>query len=139
MSPPQPATVVPSAAPTSHAPKRPASVVSTRLQPPVRQSRLASKVGSNRIAIHAAPSRAVCLTAGAVGLTMVFLGFVAGLIRDGSLITAIGQGVFTPVLPTALAALIGWGNEHRARIAFSLIGAAVIPVVLLQILGSLAV
>lgn len=70
---------------------------------------------------------------------MVFLGFVAGLAIDGTLAVAIGRGIGTPILPVVIAAVIGWGDERRARIAFIVVGVIFIPLLLLQVLGALAV
>ena len=105
----------------------------------VASNRVGTLQGKNRIAFEREPSRAVCLSAGAIGFTMVFLGFVAGLAIDGTLAVAIGRGIGTPILPVVIAAVIGWGDERRARIAFIVVGVIFIPLLLLQVLGALAV
>ena len=62
--------------------------------------------------------RGINVVAGLVALLLVGFTLARGLAAGGSTAYAIGRALGSLGLPVIIGAVVGWGNERRARIAF---------------------
>lgn len=87
-----------------------------------------STPSSHPVSVSKSDSREVTrnLTIVVVGaaITLAVLGFLVGL-NSGTTAGALGRGFGTALQPVIPAAIIGWGNERRARIAYLVVAAIV--------------
>ena len=58
-------------------------------------------------------------------IALAVLGFLAGL-NSGTTAGALGRAFGTALQPVIPAAIIGWGNERRARIVYLVVAAIVV-------------
>ena len=69
--------------------------------------------------------KALTIAVVVTAVTLAVLGFFVGL-GAGSTAAALGRGLGTALQPVIPAAIIGWGNERRARIGYLAVAAFVL-------------
>lgn len=96
--------------------------------PPPSASNPAPSASAERLLVASSEDdlRGVTVVAAMVGAALVGFRVLGAILTGQSAAHTLGAAVGTLVLPVVLAALIGWGNDRRARIAFIVIAGLVL-------------